>query len=94
MLLFSAPFVATSEKNIVRAYVSNTGEVIHLLSPEYHGDLFRSEGCLCFHHFGWEILDELKTIGFKDAKGLLYWSRELGYLGGEQVLFVATKSTQ
>jgi SAM-dependent methyltransferase len=91
MLLFSVPFVKTSAKNIVRAQVSNTGEVIHLLPPEYHGDPLRSEGCLSFYHFGWEILDELNTMRFKDVKALLYWSQELGYLGGEQVIFMATK---
>ena len=93
MLFFSVPFVKTSEKNIVRAQVSNTGEVIHLLPPEYHGDPLHSDGCLSFYHFGWEILDELNAMRFKDVKALLYWSRELGYLGGEQVIFVATKCT-
>ena len=91
MLFFSVPFVKTAEKNIVRAYESATGEVIHVLPPEYHGDPLRSEGCLCFYHFGWEILDELNTMRFKDVKALLYWSPELGYLGGEQVMFVVTK---
>jgi len=94
MLFFSVPFNKDAEKNVVRAYVSSTGKVIHLLPPDYHGDLLRPEGCLCFNNFGWEILDELTANGFKDAKALFYWSRELGYLGGEQVLFVATKSTQ
>jgi len=94
MLFFSVPFNEQAEKNIARAYVSDNGEVIHLLPPEYHGDLLCPEGCLCFNVFGWEILNEINAIGFKDAKALFYWSRELGYLGGEQVLFVATKRTQ
>lgn len=92
MLFFSVPFVKTAEKNIVRAYVSNTGEVIHILPPEYHGDPLGSS-CLCFYHFGWEILTEINTVGFKDVKALFYWSQELGYLGGEQVIFVATKDS-
>lgn len=91
ILYFSVPFVKTAKKNIVRAHISNIGEVIHLLPPEYHGDPLRSNGCLCFYHFGWEILNDLKTLGFKDVKALLYWSQELGYLGGEQLIFIATK---
>jgi hypothetical protein len=65
--------------------------VKHLLPPEYHGDPLSSNGCLCFYHFGWEILDELNTIGFKDANALLYWSQDYGYLGEEQIIFTATK---
>jgi tetratricopeptide (TPR) repeat protein len=90
-LLFSVPFAPLSPKNIVRASVSETGEVINLLPPEIHGDPLSSDGCLCFYHFGWEILGDLKAMGFKDAKALFYWSGELGYLGGEQNIFVATK---
>ena len=91
ILFFSVPFVQTSEKNIVRAYLSESGELKHLLPPEYHGDPLSSDGCLCYYHFGWEILNELNTIGFKDANALLYWSQDYGYLGGEQIIFTATK---
>ena len=91
ILYFSAPFVKTAEKNIVRASLSNTGEVTHVLPPEYHGNPLSSDGCLSFYQFGWEILDELQALGFTNAKALLYWSREFGYLGGEQLIFVATK---
>ena len=94
ILYFSVPFVKTAAKNIVRACLSDTGEVIHLLPPEYHANPVSSDGCLSFYQFGWEILDELHTLGYTDAKALLYWSRELGYLGGEQLLFVATKIPQ
>ena len=91
ILYFSVPFIKTSEKNIIRACVSENGEIEHLLPPEYHGDPLRSDGCLCFHHFGWELLDEINSIGFERANALLYWSQDLGYLGGEQVMFTATK---
>lgn len=93
MLYFSVPFVKTNEKNLVRAYLSDTGEVIHLLPPEYHGDPLSSEGCLCFYHFGWEILDELNALGFKNSVALLYWSSRFGYLGDEQIIFMATKNS-
>lgn len=92
LLYFSVPFVKTSKRNIVRASVSETGEVKHLLPPEYHGDPLNTAGCLCFHHFGWEILNELRAVGFKEASALLYWSRELGYLGDEQIIFEAAKA--
>ncbi len=91
-LYFSVPFAKGSAKNIVRARILPDGEVSHVLPPEYHGDPLQSDGCLSYYQFGWELLDELKTMGFKDATALLYWSGGLGYLGGGQILFTAAKS--
>lgn len=91
-LYFSVPFISTEEKNIIRAQITDTGEFIHLLPPEYHGNPLSSDGCLSFYHFGWELIDDLNATGFDDAKALFYWSPELGYLGQEQLMFAATKS--
>jgi SAM-dependent methyltransferase len=91
IILFTVPFLATSEKNVVRATVSDSGEITHILEPEYHGDPIKSEGCLAFYHYGWELLDSLKDVGFQDVKSLVYWSPELGYVGGEQMIFYARK---
>ncbi len=90
IFLFTIPFVINSEKNIIRAYVKN-GKIIHLLPPEYHGDPIKKEGCLCFYHFGWEILDDIKKIGFSENGIFLLWSRTYGNLGGFQYIFFAKK---
>lgn len=90
-LLFGVPFNQNSETNIVRARVNAQGKVEHLLTPEYHGDPVNPQGVLCFYHFGWELLDQLRAIGFHSAVSLVYWSKELGYLGGEQMIFLAQK---
>ena len=86
-LLLTAPFHGGSA-NLLRARVRPDGAIEHLEPPEYHGDPLSSEGCLCFHHFGWELLGDLRTAGFCDVVALVCWSLELGYLG-EQVQFVA-----
>jgi len=91
VLLFSVPFSLYSQSNIVRARLGRDGEIEHILPPEYHGDPLNAAGCLCFYHFGWEILGKLKGLGFASVSACLYWSDELGYLGGEQILFVAHK---
>ena len=91
MLFFSVPFNKNSEKNIVCARVHEDGNIEHILPPEYHGDPMSSAGVLCYNSFGWELLDEIRVIGFVDVHALFYWSKELGYLGGEQVQFKATK---
>ena len=90
-LFFSVPFELGSKNNIIRATLSESGEVTHLLPPEYHGDPVNPEGCLCFYHFGWELLDDLEAVGFEEVTALLYWSREFGYLGGDQLILTATK---
>lgn len=90
-LLFSVPFTGARE-TIRRAHRLPDGSIEHLLPPEYHGDPIREEGCLCFHDFGWDLLDDLRRVGFEGVVAVVYWSRELGYLGGgEQMLFWARK---
>lgn len=88
-LLFSVPFIPENQQHQQRAKLSDTGEIIHLLPAEYHGDPINAEGCLCFYKFGWDLMDELKAIGFQNPQALLYWSKEYAYLGHEQMLFVA-----
>lgn len=90
-LFFSVPFALQSKSHIVRAEIDASGEIHHLLPPEYHGDPLSSEGCLCYYHFGWELLDQLRSLGFRDASAYLYWSDHFGYLGGEQLVFRAVK---
>ena len=92
-LLFSVPFEPGRADHLVRARLDASGEIRHLLPPEIHPDPVRKTGSLSFRLFGWSVLDELREIGFEDAYALLYWSRDLGYLGGEQVQFVATKGS-
>jgi hypothetical protein len=90
-LLFSVPFINTAEENLIRAKITADGEIAHLLEPEYHGDPVNDSGCLCYYHFGWELLEEMRKIGFSKVNAHLYWSDKFGYLGGEQIIFTATK---
>jgi len=91
-LILSAPFGLLLEKNVVRARIAPDGEVEHLLPPEYHGDPVDPQGgILCYYHFGWELLDDLKAAGFREARVDAYWSREYGHIGDEQLVIVAAK---
>jgi SAM-dependent methyltransferase len=90
-MLFTVPFALHSQLNITRARVSADGSINHIMETEYHGDPMNKEGCLCYQYFGWEMLNELKNVGFRDAFAVLCWSKDYGYLGGEQLLFVAKK---
>jgi SAM-dependent methyltransferase len=90
-LLLTAPFRADAPYTLVRASLRDDGSVEHREAPEYHGNPLDPEGCLCFYHFGWDLLDRLRDEGFTEVRVLRYWSRELGYLGTHQLAIVARK---
>jgi SAM-dependent methyltransferase len=90
-MLLSVPFDANSVRNQIRAQLRKDGTIEYLLPPEYHDDPRNPEGCLCFQHFGWEMLEEMKEAGFSRVWALSYYSREYGYLGDKQIQFLAEK---
>lgn len=90
-ILFTVPFKAGEEPHTIRARIKDNGEVEHLMEPEYHGDPMQSAGCLCFTHFGWNLLGDLREVGFSRPHALAVWSKEFGYLGEELLFFRAEK---
>jgi SAM-dependent methyltransferase len=90
-MVLSVPFLREAPTTLVRAKLRRDGTVEHLLTPEYHGDPLGADDCLCYQHFGWDLLDELRGAGFSRAWACVYWSRRFAYLGGEQIQFVAVR---
>jgi len=91
-MLFSIPFMEDAPETRQRAELRDDGALVHLQPAAYHGDpLNPAQGVLCFHDFGWDILDAAKAVGFDRAEALTYRSRRYGYLGGWQLLFIATR---
>lgn len=90
-MLWSVPFLPARAENLIRARINAQGEVEHLLEPEYHSDPLTTDGCLCFTHFGWQMLDQARAGGFSDAYAVLVWSVAFGYLGAGQTVFFARK---
>jgi hypothetical protein len=90
-IVLSVPFLADSEETLVRARVGADGTVTHLLPPEYHFDPLDEAGVLCFQYFGWDLLDTMRKMGYFELSAHFYWSRELGYLGAAQQLFIGHK---
>jgi hypothetical protein len=91
-LLMTVPFHTWKSDTVVRARVLSDGSVEHLKEPEIHGNpIDQSGGSLCFYHFGWDLLEHIRTSGFSDAYVLGTWSREFAYLGSECLAIVATK---
>jgi len=70
VLVLTVPFYAENARSTLLARVDAAGRVEHLQQPpEYHGDPL-SGGVLCFHHFGWDLLDAIRETGFADAEAL------------------------
>ena len=80
-LVLTAPFLPHSAETLVRAKRAPDGTIEHLLEPEYHGNPVDDGGVLCFYHFGWDLLDELRAAGFSKAEIVMQWSPAFGYLG-------------
>ena len=86
----TVPFTFGAE-TLVRAKIDEGGDIIHILEPEYHGDPISNGGILCFYHFGWSFIEDLKQAGFSDAYAAVYWDPGFGYLGVMQSIIVAVK---
>lgn len=90
--VFTVPFDHRAYENLIRATVSESGQIEHLMPPEYHGDPINDEGILCFTHFGWELLDILRDdIGFSEAYLVMGWSSSFANLGLAAFDLVAIK---
>ncbi len=89
-VVMTVPFDLGAMRHAVRARVEADGSITHLMEPEYHGDPLDESGVLCFYHFGWDLLDDFRACGFRDAALHFYWSRPFGFLGGTQFLIGAT----
>jgi Methyltransferase domain len=91
-LILTAPFLDQQQATLVRAEIDDqTRTIRHYLPPEYHGDPINEAGCLCFYHFGWDLLDTFQQCGFQDAFVVSGWSYLLGNLGNLSA-FVALKA--
>ncbi len=91
LLLLTAPFVFDARQTVVRARVGANKEIEHLLPAMYHGDPMSSEGVLCYQDFGWDLLDDLRTVGFSHAEVITCWAPEFGYLGSAQPFIIALR---
>ena len=75
----------------IRARKDSTGNLIHLLPPEYHSDRLRGEGkVLCFRNYGTDIVSLLLGRGFKEAE--LIWPKGR-WFGVARRVVLATKGT-
>jgi SAM-dependent methyltransferase len=90
-LVFSVPFNSGLSRTQTRAVLKGDGSVEHLMQPEIHGNPVDDDGALCFHNFGWDILDALRDAGFTEVGAHAYWGPWCGHVGVGGFVFSATK---
>lgn len=90
-LVISVPFFPENVENEVIVTRKEDG-TLHSDRPfEYHGNPVSSDGSLCFQHFGWGMLEDLRRAGFSKVRAHSYWAPTHGHLGGPFFIFSATK---
>lgn len=87
-LVFTIPFFFRQFETEVRVRVLSSGDLENILPPEHHGNPLGG-GSLCFQHFGWDLLDQLRDAGFSQATAHLYWGPWQGHFGLPFFIFSA-----
>lgn len=69
-LVLTVPFHFDRPNSRTLARLRPDGGIEHLRQPpEYHCDPLGND-VLCFHHFGWDLLDAMRTAGFANAEAV------------------------
>lgn len=86
VLLLTVPWYWTHAHSREIARMREDGGVEFLRQPpEYHGDPLGG-GVLCFHHYGWDLLDAMRECGFAEAGALRVADPERGLPEAQWVL--------
>jgi hypothetical protein len=84
--LMTFPFYVGRAQSAPRAELID-GQVVHHIEPEYHGNPVSTEGSLVYTDYGWDLLDLIRDVGFRDAALEVYHSAALGHLGLGNLVF-------
>jgi len=85
VLVLTVPFHEWQADSKVIARLRSDGSVDTVGEPEFHGDPV-SGGALCFHHFGWDLLQSLRDAGFGQVDAVRVQDMALGLPEGIWVL--------
>ena len=80
-LVLTAPIDLHAVQSVQRARLRTDGTIEHLLEPQYHGDPL-GEGVLSYHLFGWDLLDALRAVGYRETAVAWPWNPGAGLYPG------------
>jgi hypothetical protein len=94
ILVATFPFNIGSLDSVIKTKIDDTGQLIHLMDPEYHGNPVDQKGSLVFEIPGWNILSRVKKSKWSNASIVYSTSVKNGILGagfGGIFTLIATK---
>lgn len=65
-LVLTVPFYDDADASVEVARPDGRGGIEFIGEPEYHGDPVTG-GVVCYHHFGWDLLQAMRDAGFARA---------------------------
>lgn len=88
---FTVPFNANSQETEIRAHIQGDATEFHGDPLYYPNPIEGYKPLPVYQIFGWDILEDLKECGFRDAWGKVYYGIKEGYLGYLPIYFEAQK---
>lgn len=83
-LIATVPFLYGQQEHLVKALWRGEGQEPEVIGePDYHGNPVRAEGSLVYRYPGWQLLDDLREAGFRDAAVHAISSTAYGVVGEE-----------
>ena len=81
----TVPFGFDRSTTVRRA--EHDGEAVkHLLPPIYHGDPLKKGGVLLVFDYGWDLIDYMHEVGWRDVGFIHLWSEAKKYFGRNFIL--------
>jgi hypothetical protein len=89
-LIATVPFLYGQQEHVVKAIWRGENETPEVIGePDYHGNPVNDQGSLVYRYPGWQLLDDLREAGFRDAAMHAISSTAYGVLGEElPIVFV------
>ena len=83
-LIATVPFLYGQQEHLVKAIWRGEEQPPEVIGePDYHGNPVGEEGSLVYRYPGWQLLEDLRTAGFRDAAIHAFNSPTYGVLGEE-----------
>lgn len=83
-LIATVPFLYGQQEHLVKAIWRGEGQPPEVIGePDYHGNPVGDGGSLVYRYPGWQLLEDLRTAGFRDAAIHAINSPTYGVLGEE-----------
>jgi SAM-dependent methyltransferase len=79
--IISIPFFYTYEKSVMLAKLEGEKITQIIDPPEIHGNPISGTGSLAFWHHGWEFIEIMKDVGYRDVRVHFFNNLYRGYFG-------------